>query len=685
MTIKVLIVDPDIQFTVPIKKALEGSGDYSVDVYTTGQAGVEAVQRGRFDVAILDFGIDDVDLPTLIHAIRQEHPGLFILVSPRTDEHIMQLPTLDVQGSITKPYFARQLGPVIREALSAKARLVRKEQERRIEVQEAQAAGISIEEPPVQPDDTFTRMTQNVRSGDTGRSQAVIEEPDIPEEATIRDLVSGQQIPTPAAVPETLPEIEQIAVAEPSPALAMMALGAVVDDTIPLEQLAIPTFLSRIDQESGDQSLHRPIPAWVNQTPDDLDQPTLVEPPVHYDDTQPSERIRFESLRSSFGDTEPGGGVVQEKLESDQESQREPPPEPSVRPQRPLPELLDEPAFVASVIEETPPTAFPPTADADPNSEGGSSPVPPTVPELPAAPDAGSAPDTAAKLAVQLTQLSVDSTAQATLLTHGSDLVASAGDLSPHAIAGIVESINNAWQGASEQSGALIRYIHVPGVSDFLLYSTRTVEAMTLSMLFPGETPLRVIRRQAKQLMEALESVPDVPSLPPAEPEAAATLLSRPTGLRPPEGLQQAIENVQGAELSTPEPQPEPAPEPVPLAPRAEGPYTAYAFVWLPRVDVLSTTTADVLPEWVHMIAAEHGWQVDGVEVQPTYVTVQINIPANETPTATVETLMRETAARAEDYALWADAYYIVAPGRAVTQQEISNFMEYRRDAQDAA
>ena len=71
--------------------------------------------------------------------------------------------------------------------------------------------------------------------------------------------------------------------------------------------------------------------------------------------------------------------------------------------------------------------------------------------------------------------------------------------------------------------------------------------------------------------------------------------------------------------------------------------------------------------------------------MQPSFVSVQVSIPATETPIATVETLMRETAARANDEALWADAYYIVAPGRAVTQQEIASFMEYRRDAQNAA
>jgi len=50
-----------------------------------------------------------------------------------------------------------------------------------------------------------------------------------------------------------------------------------------------------------------------------------------------------------------------------------------------------------------------------------------------------------------------------------------------------------------------------------------------------------------------------------------------------------------------------------------------------------------------------------------------------------VESLMHETSMRSGSEDLWADAYYIVAPGRAVTEQEIASFMEYRREAQDAA
>src|SRR5262249_40444539 len=94
---------------------------------------------------------------------------------------------------------------------------------------------------------------------------------------------------------------------------------------------------------------------------------------------------------------------------------------------------------------------------------------------------------------------------------------------------------------------------------------------------------------------------------------------------------------------------------------------------------------AGVLLDWINTIGAAHRWQMQGIEVQPSYVTVQVSIPANDTPTAAVEALMQETANRAEDSALWADAYYIVTPGRAVTQQEIANFMDYRRSALDAA
>ncbi|MCC7447552.1 MAG: response regulator [Anaerolineae bacterium] len=672
MTIRVLIVDPDLGFTVPIKRALEQSGDYVVNAFSGSQTALEIVQRETQDVAILDFNIEDMELPALIAELRQAQPNLFILASPRTNEHINQLPDLDIQGSITKPYLARQLVSVIHEAIAARTRLAQKERERRLEAVElptspSEKAEGRQPEPAAkpQPDDVFFRLIhalQNTTADkDKTAAPADIEEPPIPENATIRDLVSGQPLleMPPSSLPESdhLPEQPSPSIPEPEPAaddLAVRALGAALDDTVPMDRLALETFIVQADKEWAARSLPPvgPAPAdLVNQT-------TLVglrEAPA--------------PLGSVSEDTQPEAGVVQKKLEAD----RQPVPPaalPDVAPahERPaspvplnLPPMLEQPSFVSHIPDipvETPPTAFPPA---------------PAIPEA----------QSVVTLAVQLTQLTVNSTAQATLLSRGERLLASAGHLSSTAIGGVFESIKLAWQGAAS-GNALIRYIHVPGVNDFLLYSIRTIESMTLSMVFPAETPVKVIRQQARQLIKALESVPEPPPVEtapeaPVEAEAASTLVSRPTDLQPPEGLHEAIAATEPAVEGIEAPVAPPAP------PIAEGPYTNYAFVWLSRKNALAPETIPPLNDWINSISAEHRWKVDGVEVQPSYVTVQVSIPANETPTATVEVLMRETASRASDPDLWADAYYIVSPGRAVTQQEIANFMEYRREAQDAA
>jgi DNA-binding NarL/FixJ family response regulator len=726
MTIRVLIVDPDIPFAVPIKRALEQSGDYAVNVFANGKAAIEMVLREPHDVAILDFNVGDMDMPTLIRELRAVQAGLFILASPRTNDHVAQLPALDVQGSITKPYFARQLVPVIREAAAARARLAKKERERRVEALSAQAASTSaptdtvapvtpppaphIPEPAIQPDDTFQRLIHELSTSENvqalGLPPVEIEEPPIPDDATIRDLVSGQ--PRPPAPPESMPEVESTwepppePVSEPEPIsdLAVAALNITSDDTVPMEHVTPEIVIAKADPNLADF----PLPVWpqrANVQPSGQPISGFLEPPRAADDTPVSAQVPAISVESVLaeiaesagrdefaeplsidGDTEPRGGVVQRKLEETPQPQIETPlssvqatsadsVEPGEAPPETPPdeqgeepeEQLQEPSFVATMLDEAPPTAF--------------AQVPTPVEDL----------EPAAALAVQLTQVTVNSTARATVLSSVStgELLASAGSLDEQAIANVLANITAAWQDAEDSGSALVRFIHVAKLGDFLLYSTRTVEDMILSMLFSSETPLRIIRQQARQLIQALDTVPEPP---PLEAEAATTLPSRPTDLRPPDGLRDAVGEIDerftaDEGFHAPGSEPEPAPPPKP--PRAEGPYTTYAFVWLPQATTISQDVSDVVVDWLTAIATEHAWQVEGVEVQPTYITVQISMPANETPTATVEILMRETSARANEQALWADAYYIVAPGRAVTQQEIASFMEYRRDAQDAA
>src|SRR5438045_8137564 len=95
MAIKVLIVDPDISFVLPIKRALEQFGEFSVSVFTTARAATEAIQREAQDVAVLDFNVEDMDLPTLISALRRVQPGLYVLVSPRHAADTARFASLD--------------------------------------------------------------------------------------------------------------------------------------------------------------------------------------------------------------------------------------------------------------------------------------------------------------------------------------------------------------------------------------------------------------------------------------------------------------------------------------------------------------------------------------------------------------------------------------------------------------
>src|SRR5258707_11426760 len=149
MSTRVLIVDPDIAFAVPVKRALEQAGNYSVSVFASAKAALELVQRQPQDVVVLDFHIDDMPLSTLIAALRVIQPGLFILTSPRTEAEVARLPALDSQGSITKPYYARQLEPVIRQAMAARSSLAKRaSQEARSEQKKGEILAV---EPSVEP------------------------------------------------------------------------------------------------------------------------------------------------------------------------------------------------------------------------------------------------------------------------------------------------------------------------------------------------------------------------------------------------------------------------------------------------------------------------------------------------------------------------------------------------------
>lgn len=630
MSTKVLIVDPDVSFAIGIKKALEGAGGYRVTAFANGGAALDLIRAEPHEVAILDFAIVDMDIAALITGLRDLQPGLFILVTPRTQGHIARVPSLDTQGSVTKPYLARQLISVIKEAAAAQSRLAKKAkatppapatQPISTPVSPDFDAALAtlpsiLDEPPIQPDDTFRRhiaaMVPEKPATPTGLRKSLetvvlSSNSPISENATIGDLVSGKPLSDPPdrpprarpAAPDSLPE------PLPLEGIASAALDAL--DTMPLDTFSLKTYIDQVEQQAG-----KPLPKWVRAIPGELDQPSLGEPSFVEKAVPP---ILPQSVEATF----------------------DPPLEP-------FPTLW----------------ADPPTLDIDTPQVG----APPVIPTEPLPPElvqeVESSAEPVAEIALRLTQLSLQMASRATILTRDDQVVAVAGDLSGYALAGVVSVIAQAWQNTGDPGSAVMRYVQVPGVSDFLLYSTQSVDGLRLSMLFPAETPLRLIRKQAQQLIEALEKTPAVEDEAPArESEAAKTLLSRPTDPRAPEGLRTAARSSASV-------------------PPIDGTSSVYSFVWLPHTNEFEAGTPDLIPGWLNDAATGHSWVILGVDVQPTYLLMQLNAPANETPRTLVDTLMQATAERAGTANFWADAYYVVAQDRPIAPDEIAQFMNYR-------
>lgn len=680
MTTKVLLVDPDIDFIVSIRRALENSGDYKVNAFPEGRAALDLLRRESHDVAILDITLTDIPLEELVTQIRRVQPWLFIMVSARNAADLEQIAGLNVQGSITKPYVARQLGPVMQEAAN-KNRQARKSGVQPV-VPSAPATPPGMPpEPPRPPDSTPEEPLARLPINPTPPPPPTPPEPiRQPPSSDMFDRFSDWLSELAAEPDETFTQVTQVPHSSSQIAAALQDIATSLkdfDESVATEP-PIPEDATVRELVSGQSLAATPPVPEMPETPaapavPDLPPPTLPEPPAAM--TSATAEL---ALEIASDDTIPLDGLASAIVEK---TEMLPPEE---RPSPAAGKRMSETVGLRAIQSPQPDQVVPPDAQAEP------------------APDSTTEPDTAAALALQLTQLSVESAAQIAMLTRNETLLAMAGLLPDWAVQDVLFEINRAWKTATAserapeggQQPVLFRYVRLANHTDYLLYSARTLDDMTLTMLFPGDVPLKVIRRQSRQLREALEKVPEpepvaevppeVPASPPVQeiaaatpeqpaeaapvPEAAQTLHSRPTDLRAPTGLRDGA--------AAPESAAEKAPE-----------LAGYTFVLLPR-RTLDAEQVPLFDNWLRAIAQAHGWQIDGLETQPTYLAVQVHIPEEVAPSTAVEVLMSETAQRIEPPGgaaeLWAEPFYVVAPGRPVTPQEIANFIGLYREAERA-
>ena len=203
---------------------------------------------------------------------------------------------------------------------------------------------------------------------------------------------------------------------------------------------------------------------------------------------------------------------------------------------------LSKPFYLPDLMEMMA-KLFPPTKDQNVRAK---------LPETQTRPAAGSEPPWLAdvtRAAQHLTRLTLESSAQAALITRKDELWAYAGQLPQAAATELAEAVSRYRDRRGESD--LLRFIRLESTrAEHMLYATRLAGGMVLALTFDAETPFSTIRSQAGQLVRSLSSTP------PGENPASVDEDNEP------------VPNPSLANILTDVPPPNPRQDPAPAAPQ---------------------------------------------------------------------------------------------------------------------
>jgi REP element-mobilizing transposase RayT/CheY-like chemotaxis protein len=134
----------------------------------------------------------------------------------------------------------------------------------------------------------------------------------------------------------------------------------------------------------------------------------------------------------------------------------------------------------------------------------------------------------ATKAAQHLTRLTLESSAQAALITRGDALWAYAGQLSQGAAKELAMTVTRHWDG--QRGSDLLRFVRLEATkAEHMLYATRLADGVVLALVFDAETPFSTIRSQAGQLVNRLSTQSPEVQEPPVEQRPLPATYDAPT------------------------------------------------------------------------------------------------------------------------------------------------------------
>lgn len=169
------------------------------------------------------------------------------------------------------------------------------------------------------------------------------------------------------------------------------------------------------------------------------------------------------------------------------------------------------------------------------------------------------------KAAQHLTRLTLESSAQAALITRGDDLWAYAGQLSQNAAKELAVTVTRHWDG--QKGSDLLRFVRLEATkAEHMLYATCIADNVVLALVFDAETPFSTIRTQASQLAHSLSIAPFEEETTVAKQDPLPSSYDAPTEFLDDEedGPDIRVPNIADILSDVPPPQPDPRMIPLP-------------------------------------------------------------------------------------------------------------------------
>lgn len=650
---RIIMVTRNVQFAIDVKRALEALGEYSVTTVADVRNAIEQIRDHPQHLLLLDTAGLSLDPAMMIDVVRSRQEGIAIVLAP--DSPAMRELARDcrAQGLVDIPVMARDLIPILNAALEESDDALQQTQEtaivdvgedtiyieslvddlleedlalnytrRRLQASyellnprsdtEAVDSTIrSAHEVLVEPDDQGDTVRYRVVTvkdeGDSATPQmteADIDETPISASArseTVRDLasaVTGEEGVSEEPAGVAASDAEET-VLDDSESFENM-LSAVLDESTQLENLTLESLFDTTRELPGALGTGV-VPAWLRETEKFIREPGFL--------SEMAESLPPLAPEADVGETTiPSEGAPQDLTL----------------------ELSSPPA------DETERSGAPPAAARE------------EQPRFPAA-DPSRAPlwsrnddPLLAQLAVTMTQMMTNLTADATVLTRGSQIVAFSGEMPLDKFRLLRRVIADDWTAESSQSR--IRFVKLPESGlDYMLYSRASVAEHTLTMVFAGGRQLRDIRRQGDHMLRALDAAPSG--------------------------------------------DPAPATSQEPAAPDETDRRQPFAFVWLvdDPAQLLRKRVAEQMVFWLEVQLNSLDWKIHRLDVHHDFIYLRADVPGSASPDALVRTVMDRARqiACSEDQALprdlWADAYLVLQPGRDMSERELQRFLQFAR------